>query len=95
MVIGTAGEFEVHHPVGFAPGPSLALKNDHRTHFGVWSKGGLICITLPPVLSSPKQLWDAKPQALLEGNTGWIYFKQLNSKIFCSFVSISLGGLLL
>lgn len=94
VVIGTPGEFEVHHPVGFAPGPSFSPRNDHSTYFGVWSKGGFISIILPPVLSSSKQLWEARPQVLLEGNTGWIYFKHLNNKIFCSFVSISLGGLL-
>lgn len=94
VIIGTPGEFEVHHPVEFAPGPSLSPRNDHSTYFGVWSKGRFIPIILPPVLSSPKQLWDARPQVLLEGNMGWIYFKYLNNKIFCSFVSISLGGLL-
>lgn len=62
------GEFGGHHPIEFAPGPSLSpsLRNDRSTSLGVWSKAGLICITLPPALSSPNQPWEAKPQILLE-----------------------------
>ena len=58
----------MHQPAEFGPGLSLSpsLRNYDSTPFWLWCKAGLICITLPPVLSSPNEPWDAKPQVVLE-----------------------------